>query len=362
MYKITFPQKDATIYEKYPTLNSGIDQIIELTKFATGEQVDDVVDEYATWQQTFNSRILMQFDVTGLNSNAEHYLNLKTTETLSIPTDYTLYAYPLAEPWKNGNGNYHDRPIITNGASWQFRSNYNEQDEWNESSGSMLWASVTGGGSWNSDYECTQSFSNDNADVLINITPIINAWIENDIPNYGLILKHSAAGELNNDIFGSIKFFGRESHTIYIPKLQSYWNPNADYTGPFTGSADIEDDYVIYFKNLQDTYRVDETSKVRLGVRDVYPEQSYDRNYNQITQKKLPETTYYSIIDHVTKTPFVEFNTIGTKIQTDDNGHFFELDTSNFLPERYYSIIFKIERDGSSNIYRNSNFSFRVTR
>ena len=27
MYKITFPQKDATIYEKYPTLNSGIDQI-----------------------------------------------------------------------------------------------------------------------------------------------------------------------------------------------------------------------------------------------------------------------------------------------------------------------------------------------
>ena len=123
----------------------------------------------------------------------------------------------------------------------------------------------------------------------------------------------------------------------------------------------IEDDYVIYFKNLQDTYRVDETSKVRLGVRDVYPEQSYDRNYNQITQKKLPETTYYSIIDHVTKTPFVEFNTIGTKIQTDDNGHFFELDTSNFLPERYYSIIFKIEIDGSSNIYRNSNFSCRVT-
>ncbi len=70
MYKVLYPKKDATIYEKHPERNSGVDAIIEITKFAPGESYSDVTDEFATWDTTYNSRILMEFDLTDLKRQA----------------------------------------------------------------------------------------------------------------------------------------------------------------------------------------------------------------------------------------------------------------------------------------------------
>ena len=56
MYRIFYAERDTTLYERFPELNSGIDQILELTKNASGSRVDDLVRG-----ETFNTRILIDF-------------------------------------------------------------------------------------------------------------------------------------------------------------------------------------------------------------------------------------------------------------------------------------------------------------
>jgi len=309
MYKVLYPKKDATIYEKHPERNSGVDAIIEITKFAPGESYSDVTDEFATWDTTYNSRILMEFDLTDLKrqasagqfstASAKYYLNLKACDAKSLNTEYTLYAYPIAQSWVNGNGNYNDTPEITNGASWKYRDSRYQGSQWNSSSYSHDYATEKGGANWYPQYAASQSFSFEEPDVRMDVTKIFKAWMANTIPNNGLILKHTASAE--------------------------------------------ED--------------------VRFAIRAKYESKSYTTSLRSVTEYRFPTTTYYSIVDSVTGIPIVDFDTVGTKVEMDANGHYVDIDLTNFMPVRYYKIIFKVvDAANDTETIIDNDFNFRVER
>ena len=50
------PTQDATIYQRYPTINSGLDEIIEIGKVTN---IEDGASRYAT----ASARILLDFDI-----------------------------------------------------------------------------------------------------------------------------------------------------------------------------------------------------------------------------------------------------------------------------------------------------------
>jgi len=75
----------------------------------------------------------------------------------------------------------------------------------------------------------------------------------------------------------------------------------------------------------------------------------------------LPTTTYFKVIDHESDITVIDYNTIGTKICTDDNGHYIDLDFTNFFPERYYRLQFKIE-NGYEDIIIDNGFLFKINR
>ena len=58
MYLTIFPEKDATIYSQYPTKNTGVDQILEISKKTSGAPSLTENDESVYYGQTYNSRIL----------------------------------------------------------------------------------------------------------------------------------------------------------------------------------------------------------------------------------------------------------------------------------------------------------------
>ena len=66
MYRIFFAERDTTLYERYPTQNTGIDQILELTKIASGSKYFGVMQS-----NTYNSRILLDFgkEITTLSQS-----------------------------------------------------------------------------------------------------------------------------------------------------------------------------------------------------------------------------------------------------------------------------------------------------
>ena len=43
MYKLYFAERDTTLYERFPKQNTGIDQILELTKVASGSKINGLV-------------------------------------------------------------------------------------------------------------------------------------------------------------------------------------------------------------------------------------------------------------------------------------------------------------------------------
>ena len=100
-----------------------------------------------------------------------------------------------------------------------------------------------------SGYEASQSFQNESPDVRMDVSDITNKWLSSNLSNNGFIVKRTYADEISGEVLGSLKFFGRESHTIFVPRLEVAWN---DTTFANTSSAEISaDTYVPYIKNIK---------------------------------------------------------------------------------------------------------------
>ena len=260
MYRIIYPLKDTTIYDKYPELNSGIDQILELTKITAGNTYESSISADSTWDTTYNSRILIKFDITPFQTILQEnnvndfncYLKLYCTEADSIPFEFTINAYPIAEDWKNGTGNYNDIPYVKNGASWKYRSGIVTSDTWSKSN-SYFDTIEVGGGSWLTSSYSSQSFSDESPDICLNITNIFRGWLSSSYSNNGIILKFDDNSESDTSIMGSIKYYSKDTHTIHSPRLiLNYSISGSEYTGSFsTASAINIDESFIHTKNLK---------------------------------------------------------------------------------------------------------------
>jgi len=377
MIRLFYAEKDTTLYERFPEQNTGIDEILELTKNASGSKIEGKIRA-----NTYNSRILIDFGTeidaitSAVNSgkipaisnhidSASVYLSLRSSDASDLIQQYNLEAYPLSESFAFGQGYKSDTPKTTRGSSWYYRDSLETATWWNSGSAhsknlSKGASEKLGGGSWitGSEYEASQSFNNEIPDIHMNVTDIVNQWVSGDISNHGFIIKRSVTDELSGDILGSIKFFGRNSHTIFVPRLEVVWN-NTTFTD--TGSAEIStDSYVPYFKNIKSEYRTSEISKFRIGVRPQFPTKTYTTESFYLTNNRLPTSSFYSIIDSVTNDTIIKYDTNGTRIDCDSNGSFFKLRMDSFMPERYYKIELKIERDGGDDIQTFDDFYFKV--
>ena len=104
--------------------------------------------------------------------------------------------------------------------------------------------STVGGGVWyvNSG-ECSQSFSYESPDVNMDVTDIVNNWLDNSISNNGLILKWSGSQEDSTDYSGDINFFSADANSIYSPKIEVRWDDTTD-GNDYAVEFDDTNDYV----------------------------------------------------------------------------------------------------------------------
>ena len=385
MYRIYYSERDTTLYEQYPKQNTGIDQILELTKIASGSKLNGIIQA-----NTYNSRFLIDFgkQITTISSSvasgkipeisthpdsASVYLNLRAADANDLLQSYELKAYPISQSWENGNGNYSDDPIVKNGASWFYRTR-DQENAWDiaNAKANPLGDSnpgqteALGGGTWmtGSGYEASQSFQNESPDIYMNVTDIVSKWVTGNITNNGFVVMRTYTDEKSGEIQGSIKFFGRESHTIYVPRLEVAWDDVPTTSSAYSGANGLKeintDTYVPYIKNIKSEYRTSEITKFRLGVRPEFPAKVYKTESFFLTNDRLPTSSYYSIIDSVTNETIIPFNTSATKITGDLSGSFFNLRMDSFMPERFYKIMLKVERDGGNDVQTFDDFYFKV--
>jgi hypothetical protein len=375
MFRIFYAEKDATLYESAPAQNTGLDEILEI-----GKRLD------TDGSTLLKSRSLVKFDMAEISASLSTYgktvndckfmLQLYTSHAKNLPAEYTVAAKLVGETWINGTG--YQAAATTDGATWSAPNAGAYVNTWISSSqniqigSSTLYVSGSGaGGSWmyqsaslgsTTGLITSESFSYRPSDVNMDVTAAVKIWSSGSggaaIPNYGFLIQFSDADELNDIIKGYVRFFSRETQTIYVPKLTMYWDNSTFTTGSMT-SANLES-YVVY-TNVKPTYKDTEVSKIRIYTRDKYPQKSPTNLFPEQTVKYLPTTTYYAVFDAATDEAIIPFDDIYNKVSCDATSNFIHLDMNGFMPERYYRLEFKI-KDGFTTQYIDDQIYFKVIR
>lgn len=350
MYYFVTASKDASLYLQQPTQNTGLDEILEVSKTYYGN-LKDIARSVIKFDTTPLSQSIASGDVTMSAVD----LILRDCESNEIPIDYTIYAYQVSQSWDMGIGTRFDE-ISTDGCSWNKRTT---ADWLGNDFASGTTGSFNGkGGTWYTGSAASQSFSYETSDIEMNVlTPMLN-WISGSIPNEGWILKHDSSLENNTTDYGQLKFFSKETNTIYQPKLRVGWDDSIFTTGSLTELT--AEDIHITFKRLKTRYKRGSKPTIRVFGREKYPLKTYTNSYAYTDVKYLPSTTYYQIKDAITEEVIVPFSDNYTKVSCDSNGNFFKMNLSNFEYNRDYFIEIKTVRDGVIEYFQQKDLTFTV--
>ena len=164
-----------------------------------------------------------------------------------------------------------------------------------------------------------------------------------------------------------MKFFSRQSNTIFSPKLEVRWDDHKPCSGSNTGSmtaitASGQADNYLYMMDFKDRYKENEKVKFRVGARKRYIQKSFSTSLHNVSSSYIAEDSgSYSILDVATGETIVPFSAY-TSMSCDSKSNYFIQWLDGFPPDRVYKILYKLKYDdGQEQIYDN-DFEFIVTR
>ena len=328
--------------------NTGKDEVLELKK--------------VFFDRTFHAptRVLIQFDTDEINNyitasnipdTYKTYLRLWETEGVSgLSEDYKIAAYPLSQEWDEGVGKEADDPKTTDGCSWLYRKNRDGATE-------ISW--TDNGGTYVAGDEVTQSFSLSSPDIEMDITSMAKKWFSGENTNYGLLLRLSGSRETSTGSFEDLKFFSRQTNTIYFPKLEVRWDDSSHSFGsltPLDVSGNTEN--YLYQMHAREAYKENEIVKFRFGARKRYIDKSFSTSVQTVSGSYLGAgSASYSIIDMATNESVVPFSAY-TTMSCDTVSPYFKQDLNSFEPNRAYKILVKVKHEDNQTIIYDDDFEF----
>jgi hypothetical protein len=146
-----------------------------------------------------------------------------------------------------------------------------------------------------------------------------------------------------------LKFFSKETNTIYEPKLEIVYDDYTFNTGSLsmvTGSA--QEEYKVVVTNLKKEYPSNSKVKIRIKGRDIYPSKSFGTTF-AYDQTKYITNIFYQIEDYKTGEIIFPFDDY-TKISCDSTSNYFVMDLNTLPINRIYLLKLKIVENGISTI------------
>jgi hypothetical protein len=376
VYKI-FPEKDTTIYSEFPDINTGLDSILEIknvnSTLSSNAQVARTLIQFPSDKMLEVSDLIYNTNtlpvegpvppssIIGMYSAS---LKLFLADATNLPDDYTLYCYATSQSWQAGTGKYLYDPAYTQDCNWYNRNN---SEAWPTSSfftdtTASFNSDTPGGGVWWTTYLGSQSFViNTTKDTNINVTYIVETFnTPGFLENNGFILKFDDQYEFNTSSSYSLKFFSKDTHTIYLPQLEFGWDDSVYITGSLTVLDD--QNIAVTLGNNAGFYSVNDVCQFRVNARPIYPPRQFTTVSVFTLNSALPSSSYYAIQDLDTEEYVVNFNEEHTKISCDTAGNFFTLYTAGFQPERYYKVLIKSAFSNGSSIIYDNDYIFKINK
>ena len=351
MYYFLTASKDASIYLQQPTQNTGLDEILEVSKVYYGSLKD-------------TARTLIKFDTDSLSTKLSDgsvtmsvaELVLRETEPTEVPLSYSLEINPVSQSWEMGNGTRFD-DISTDGCTWNYRDSGSNWLPTNVPNSGSATGSFDGkGGMWYTASQAIRNYSYESTDLIVDVSSSFSFWLDEDYPNEGFIIKHESSKEDNDIDYGQLKFFSKETHTIYQPKVRIGWDDSRYETGSLQA---LPEEYKISLKRLKKSYRAGGRYDIEVFARELYPQKTFQNTFGYSTGSLLPTSSFYQIRDCESNDIIIPFGDF-SKLSTFGNKSRISLDLTNFEINRSYKVELKIERTGSAE-YFDDDYIFEVT-
>ena len=367
MHYFIFPTQDSWISsgsnpidgESFRDQNFGQDQILEVKKHFFNKSFDHPTRALVNFAGT-NFNTLSQSIVDGdIPTDAKFYLRMFEAQGNSdLSSEYNIAVQPISESWTEGTGKFGDNPKTTNGCSWKNSSYPDGGSEvaWNTPGTSVLSVSSS-----------NQSFSNESPDINVEVTDMVNMWLSEEYSNYGMLVRFSGSQETDSSTFGKLKFFSRNTHTIYAPRLEARWDGHLPCTGSNTGSLSELDvsggvSNFIYTIGLKDKYRETDVPKFRIGARKQFIQKSFTNSYQTTSGSFIPEGSgSYAIQDVATGQMVVDFSS-NTLLSCDTTSNYFIEYMNGFYPDRTYKILIKVKYNDVQEEIFDNDFEFKIVR
>jgi len=389
IYKI-FPEKDAAIYSLFPTMNTGIDEILDVSNL-----------NFAISSNAQVARYLIKFDQDQLNNAVNDLANgaqwdadlrcfIATAQGINL--DSRLYVYPVSGAWGMGTGKYLDQPIVTNGVSWTYQTvdggkvwDFNSFNPYVTASYS---GSNRGGGTWYTgsadglDVVQTQTFTyHSDKDLKVGVTDTLKAWYSASYPglfspatkieNQGFLVKWEGS-QSYEDVTGNyyvefnqnlniqpvLQYYSMDTHTIYPPCIDFKWNDftyNTSSAVPLLGTSQA----YLSIANNNGFFYSSSVQQFRVDCRPQYPPIIFQTASIYTQNYYLPTASYWAIKDLDTNEYVIDFDSTYTKLSADTTSSFFTVYMNGLQPERYYTILIQTTIGGTTQVV-DSNFNFKV--
>lgn len=371
VYRI-FPESDTFLFTEQVTGNAGLDEIVEIGGYpvlGTGHTSRALVKfKTSDIQSVLNNKV-------GANTFSAS-LHLYLAEAYELPQTYSLYAYPVYESWNVGVGKFGDSPVNTSGCSWVYKDNGTAASTWAlpDTDGSFnTYTGVTGsyissyigGGNWYTgsngiNLEASQTFAlTSDHDVNIDVTPATLLHYSGSIDNNGFIVKLPDNLEFNVSSSIRLKYFGKDTNTIYPPYLEFKWDDSSYQTGSLSILSTSENSITV--SNNKGKYTHEGKQRFRLHARPKYPVRTFTTGSVYKTNYALPSGSFWGLRDEFTEEMVIPFDSNYTKISCDSTGPYFDIYMDGLEPERHYRVLIKSEIDGTNTVIDDGN-TFKVVR
>ena len=378
VYKL-FPTKDATLYSGFPNMNTGLDSIIESTTDFINNRANAV--DGTTGPNPQVSRFLIEFDLneilniidtTASGSTTKSFLRVFNANSRGLTSTTTLLVNAVGQSWNMGSGIYLADPIIKNGCGWDSRlsegnGSWDTDNPTSGITGSYSGSNNQGGGAWYTASIVTpqnsQSFDYySNLDLNVDVTQIVTNWSSSLFTNYGFIVRQSESQEFVDDINSQteLKFFSRDTNTIYPPQLEIKWDDSVWNTGSSSTTELTTTEALLSLTNNKAEYYPEEVAKLKINAIEKYPARTFLTSSGYTKNFYLPSgSSLYAIKDSKTNEYVIDFDSNYTKVSADENGSYFNIYMNGLEPERYYTALIQITIDGETKTF-NSDLDFKV--
>lgn len=363
VYKV-FASADATLYSKYPSQNTGLDEILEVGVKNSDNAINNpATDVPLSGDDLRRSLVLFSnADIAKLKTYTtgswKAYLKLYIADAENLSTQYNIEVRTVSQSWVMGTGKFIDDPETRNGTCWYSTGSFVSASNGWAAGGYYLTA---GGGSWSGSY-ATQSFGYaDSKDLNVDVTAIVDNWFSGSVTNNGFLLKHESSVENNPNSYINLKYFSVDTHTIYPPSLEIRWD-DSSYT---TGALSVVDNaktIITLSNNLQNFKYGTGKYRFQINARDKYPARTFTTSSLYTTNKALPQTSYWAIQDGKTLDMVVDFDYNYTKISCNGTTSYFDAYLDGLEPERYYKVLIKTVLSDGETLEIDNDLIFKVVK